>query len=508
MSNGMVLALQRLSGREMLINTDTADEFISNLTQYGAVKPEEIAGMEVASRESLCLNYGFEDDRDTDTRKPFAYNDGLAIIPIHGSLINRFGSSWGFVTGYNFIRRQMNAALDDDDVKAIVFDVNSPGGEASGCFELAREILASRRVKPSMALVDALAASGGVALAGSATKMFAIPSARVGSIGVYRQHVSIKESLKMQGAKITFAVAGEHKLDGSPYEDLPDSVLKDWTEDANRTWDDFIALVSDGRDMTPEAVKETQARVYRADQALALGLIDGVWTTTDAISAFLAEVEDDNPSGAEEEEQMTTKTTEATSAPVDYDKIAGMIGSAVGTAMGNVMRSQNIAAHGKAKGQVALASKLAANAAITEADAIAMIDDASAAAKPAPKKPGTKVAAVDGDGEGDDDDDDDDDLDPEGEGDGEGEGGDDEEVDPAEEARTQRRGNKVRAPKSRDRVNHLSGAMSRTGGGSGVGGGQGEGGREKLTGDAAATATLLGDYAQHTGTVLAPRKVK
>lgn len=103
MASAMVMALQRLSGREMLINTDTADEFLSNLTQYGAVKTEDIVGMEVASRESLCLNYGFDDDRDADTRKVFAYNDGLAIIPIHGSLINRFGGSWGFVTGLSLI---------------------------------------------------------------------------------------------------------------------------------------------------------------------------------------------------------------------------------------------------------------------------------------------------------------------------------------------------------------------------------------------------------------------
>ena len=502
MASAMVMALQRLSGREMLINTDTADEFLSNLTQYGAVKTEDIVGMEVASRESLCLNYGFDDDRDTDTRKLFAYNDGLAIIPIHGSLINRFGGSWGFVTGYNFIRRQMNAALDDDDVKAIVFDVNSPGGEASGCFELAREILASRRVKPSLAVVDALAASGGMALAGSATKMYAIPSARVGSIGVYRQHVSIQESLKNDGVKITFAVAGEHKLDGSPYEDLPASVLKDWTEDANRTWDDFIALVADGRDMTPEEVKETQARVYRADQALALGLVDGVWTTTDAISAFLAEVEDDNPSGTEEEEQMTTKTTEATSAVVDYDKIGAMIGTAVSQAVGGLARSQNIAAHGKEKGQVALAAKLSANAAITEADAIGMIDDAASAAKPAKpvpaKKPGGKVSTPT--------EDDDDDLEEDPEGDDEDPEGDDENTEETEEtARAQRRGNKVKARGARDQVNHLDGAMDRTGGGSGVGGGNGDGGK-KLTGDAAATAELLSDYTAHTGTVLEPAR--
>jgi signal peptide peptidase SppA len=498
-TSNMVMALQKLSGREMLINTESADEFVANLTRFAGTDTAEISALEVASREQLCMAFGFEDAQGDD-RKPFVYHDGLAIIPVHGSLINRFGSSWGFVTGYNFIRRQMNAALDDEDVQQIVFDVNSPGGEASGCFELAREIIASRRVKPSLAFVDSLAASGGMAIAGSATKMYGIPSGRVGSIGVYRQHVSVKGALDQQGIEITFASAVDHKLDGSPYEKLPASVLKDWTEDANRTWDDFIALVADGRGMDPAAVRETQARIYRSDEALALGLIDGVWTTTEAIPAFLAELDDTNPD-AEEEDDMDAKTktgSEATSAAVDYDKIASMIGTAVGGAISNLTRSQNIAAHGKDKGQVALASKLAANPAITEADAISMIDDAAAAAAPAPKaKKTTKVSSVTDGGEDDDDDDgegDEDDANDDGEGDEDG--------DEVAAARTRRQKAKSNGKSNRvDQVNHLDGAMSQSGGGSGVGGGSGNSGNA-AKGDAADTNQLLADYAQHTGTVL------
>lgn len=493
--NPMIAAMQRLSGREILITAETTDEFVGNITQFATTTREQGVQHEVTSREALCSVYGIDDPREDTQRKPFVYQDGIAVIPVHGALINRFNSSWGFVTGYNFIRRQMNLALEDDDVDQIIFDINSPGGEASGCFELAREILASRRVKPSLAMVDALMASGGMAIGGAATRVYGIPSARIGSIGVYRQHMSVEDALKNEGVKITYAQAGEHKTDGTPYKDLPDSVLKDWTQDVNRTWDDFIDLVADCRDISPDEVRATQARIYRADEALALGLINAVKTTAEAVPAFVAEMAGDSPNDDEEEAAMNTKTTEATSAAVDYDKIGAMIGTAVATAITAQNRKTNIAAHGKAKGQVALASKLAANDAISEADAISMIDDAAASApKGKQPKPNTKVAAVEEDEDEDGDDED------EGEGDDGDDDGDDAE-DEAEQARAARRGNKVGGRKTRDEVNHLANAMGTQARGK-IGGGNGDDEANAPKGDAAITATLLGDYAAHTGTDL------
>jgi signal peptide peptidase SppA len=495
----MIATLQRMSGREMLINADTADQFLSNLTRMSGVQQAEIAGLEATSREQLCLAYGIDDPRDTNDRKPFVYQDGIAVIPVHGTLINRFNSSWGFVTGYNFIRRQLNLILDDEDVETMIFDVDSPGGEASGCFELAREILASRRVKASLAMVDSLAASGGMALAGAATKMYAIPSARIGSIGVYRQHVSVEGALERDGVKVTFAVAGDHKIDGNPYAALPDSVLKDWTTDANKTWEDFIDLVAEARGLEPAAVRETQARIYRADEALALGLINAVKTTTEAVPAFVAEMADSEPLD-EEEDEMTEATTKGKGAEVasvvDYDKIGAMIGTAVSSAIGGLTRSQNITAHGKAKGQAALGAKLAANEAISEADAIEMIDAASGKVAPIgelpmKKKKGKTAKAGD---PADEDDDDDADEDDDGDEDGEDDDGDE---DGEEQARSRRQRQNVGGRRQRgDNVNHFDRAMRGTRQPK-VGSGDGDG--EKLTGDAAATAQLLGDYAAHTG---------
>lgn len=304
----------RASGRDCLIHQESADEFLMGLARHEITAREEVAELIESSREALAIAYGYEDDEDHEIRKPFVYKDGVAVIPVHGTLINRFGDCWGFVTGYNYIRRQINLALYDDDVELIVLDIDSPGGEAAGNFELAREIMQARDDKPFLAVVDSRCMSGGYSIAASCNRIAAIPSAAIGSIGVYRMHMDISKMLDQQGVKVTFAKAGEHKTDGNPFEPLSPEVLRDWEESAGKTWDDFIAVVAEGRDLTPEQVRDTQARVYRSDEALALGLIDAVKTPSEAVASFVAELAEDEPFNKEDEMAGTPKTQpEATS---------------------------------------------------------------------------------------------------------------------------------------------------------------------------------------------------
>ena len=484
--DGMISVLQRVSLKDMLIVGETADRIMADLTQYSQTDASTAQQLEATSRETLELAYGYAPD-DSDDRKPFVYQDGVAVIPIHGTLINRFNGSWGFVTGYNYIRRMLNLALDDDDVTAIVFDVDSPGGEASGCFELAREIMASRRVKPSLAMVDSLAASGGMALAGAATSMYAIPSARIGSIGVYRMHVSYEGALKNEGIKITFATAGDHKVDGNPYQDLPQAVLDEWTESAGKTWDDFIALVAEARGMSEAEVRATQARVYRADEALAKGLINAVKTTTEAVAAWLSELGDDDPSDENGEEAMNDKTKGSEVASgltaADMDAIKTLVTGIVGTAIGGVTRSQSIKDYGAAKGKgfAALAATLAADENISLEQAKTIIDASAGAVKTKPGK--SKVAdPADEDGEEED-----------------GEDGEEDEEDADEEsARARRKGNKVKGSRNGDSVNHLDNAMGKSKQPN-VGAGEDGEDAEGLDDDAKAAAMILGDHSRVAG---------
>lgn len=313
MKNNSRLALSRVNLRDSFVMPQTVDVFVSNLSQFAETPADQAAALEEASRESLESAYSATSR--SEERKPFVFQDGLAIIPVHGALLNRFGGSWGFATGYNAIRRQMNAALADDDVELLVFDVDSPGGEAAGCFELAEEIRASREIKPSIAVVDSLSASAGYALASAATRMVATPSSKIGSIGVVAMHIDMSGALDQAGIKVTLIEAPKDgmKTAGSPFRPLDADAKKEFQQGVDKTYDSFVELVAENRDMDDAAVRETKARVFRADEALALGLIDEVKTPTEAVSSFLAELADDEPNESEDEDMSKQTGSEATS---------------------------------------------------------------------------------------------------------------------------------------------------------------------------------------------------
>lgn len=328
------IAMSRVQLRDTFVMPETADIFVSHLTQFSQTQPEHMAALEEAAFVGLEQAYGYTSSKEE--RKPFVFQDGVAIIPIHGALLNRFGGSYSFATGYNYIRRTMAAAVADDDVDLIVFDVDSPGGEAAGCFELAEDIRGASERKPTLAVVDSLSCSAGYALASSATKMTATPSSKIGSIGVVRMHMNLKGALEKAGVEVTFIEAPEEgmKTAGNPFERLSDEAKKEFQASVNLAYDDFVNLIVANRGMDDAAVRETKARVYRADEALALGLIDEVKTPLEAVSSYMAELADEDDPDNEKEDEMSKaqtpaaaapKSTEATSAAPSQDAINAAI---------------------------------------------------------------------------------------------------------------------------------------------------------------------------------------
>lgn len=279
-------ALDRLHHREVLLFPADVARFQSGLESLAALTFEQGEAQMAEMRKELSMSYG---SRDTEApRKPFAFANGLAVIPIHGSLLNRFSGSYGGATGYNFIRSQLRAALADDDVKGIVFDVNSPGGEAAGCFELASEIKASRDVKPSLALVDTLCASAAYALSSAATKMSVVRSATVGSIGVLVMHADVSTLLDNLGIKISLIHSGKHKVDGNPFESLSEPVRKDIQANIDELRTEFVSAVASNRGLEEQAVFDTEARTYRGKKAVEMKLADEVASVQDAVSSFMS----------------------------------------------------------------------------------------------------------------------------------------------------------------------------------------------------------------------------
>lgn len=364
-------ALSRMNLRENFIASAFRENFANDMMLMMSASVDVEQQKLEQRRHELCEAYGFT---RRDQNKPFAFANGVAIIPVHGTLINRFGSSWGFVTGYNFIRSQLNAAMADPDVTTILLDVNSFGGEAAGCFELSAQIAAARgQGKKIIAYVDSNCYSAAYAIASAADKIIAIPSAGIGSVGVVAMHVDMSKFLEKIGMAVTFIHSGAHKVDGNPYEPLDKEVKADIQKSVDKSRDKFVAVVSQNMSLDPKVVYDTEARTYRADDALELGLIHAIAEPTVALQSI---IDDDTESDAGELAK-TTETKELVMSGTENkdDKAAAVDTAAVQKAERE--RCAGIMSCDEAKGKSKLATHLALNSSMSVADAKAALSAAA-----------------------------------------------------------------------------------------------------------------------------------
>lgn len=222
-------------------------------------------------------------------RQPLYERHGaIARIRIEGTTVHRFGhlEPTSGMTGYDSVEMKLDAALDDDEIEGILLDIDSPGGEVSGCFDLCDVIREARDIKPIWSLVDEQCCSAAYALASAATRIVAPATASIGSVGVLTAHIDQSGKLANEGLAVTLIHAGERKVDGHPYAPLPDDVRADKQADIDRLYDRFTALVATNRGLRQQAVKDTEARVFSTEQAIAKGLADEVMPARQVLSAF------------------------------------------------------------------------------------------------------------------------------------------------------------------------------------------------------------------------------
>lgn len=361
-------ALMRMNLREIAVASFQTTIAADMQALASAKHEDEQAKFMEQRRDELCAAYGFG---ASNREKPFAFANGIAIIPFTGSLINRFGWSYGFVTGYNFVRRQLALALADEDVKGIVGDFNTYGGEAAGCFECSDEIYAARGQKPMIAVVDSNCYSAGYALASAFDKIICTPSGGVGSIGVVGMHIDMSKMLEKIGIDITFIHFGDHKVDGNPYEPLPAEVKASMQKGINKSGENFVALVARNMNLDAKLVRDTQAAVYRAEEALELGLIHTIATPSQAVQVFFDELSG-SATQLKQEVIMTTTTNEpggTTQAAADQ--------AAKDARTAERARVNGILTCEEAKGRSDLANHLAMNTEMS-------VDEAKAILKAAP----------------------------------------------------------------------------------------------------------------------------
>jgi signal peptide peptidase SppA len=227
--------------------------------------------------------------------KPYAVTEaGVAVLPITGSLMQRTGSMQALsgMQSYQSIERQFEAAADDPDVKAILMEMDSPGGQASGVFELAKRIKdqCAAAGKPVWAHANEMALSAGYALASVADKITLPKTGMLGSIGVIALHVDQSKKNAKDGYAYTAISAGGKKSLGSPHLPLSDEAKSEMQARVDELYQHFIDHVAAMRGIDPAAVRAQEAGVFTGQAAIDAGLADSIMSFNEALGALEMEV--------------------------------------------------------------------------------------------------------------------------------------------------------------------------------------------------------------------------
>lgn len=216
----------------------------------------------------------------------------VAVLPLYG-LISHRASVMSEISGpggtsCQQFAKQFRQALNDPNCKAIIIDVDSPGGTVEGVAELADEIYQARGKKPITAVSDCLMASAAYWIASACDEIAVSPSSMTGSIGVYTAHEDDSQALETEGVKVTLISAGKYKTEGNPYEPLGDEAKSALQQKVDGYYDLFVKAAAKGRGAKAEEVRAGygEGRTVSASQAVKCGLADRVATLDQVLSGY------------------------------------------------------------------------------------------------------------------------------------------------------------------------------------------------------------------------------
>lgn len=286
-------------------------------------------------------DFWYAEDSYYSQFRPYKVDNGTLTIPIKGVLLHDFGYQlFDWATGYTYIRKAFERGMDDSAVKRIALVISSGGGEVAGNFDLVDAMFARRGEKPIHAFVNEHAYSAAMSLASVADRIFVPRTGGVGSVGVVTAHADYSEMYKDIGIKIQFIHAGAHKVDGNPYEPLPESVKNRMQARIDGLYDIFVVTVARNLGLEEQAVRDTEALTYSADEALSIGFAHEVRPIDEALAAFsggsivtvgditMSQQEQQNPSATSQADIDAARAEgRKEGATAERERIQGILGS-------------------------------------------------------------------------------------------------------------------------------------------------------------------------------------
>ncbi len=212
---------------------------------------------------------------------------------MRGVLVRRAGQIDANSTplqSYENLAATLRRAKSDSRARAILLEVDSPGGEAGGVFQLADEVRRTMEVKPVWAAANDDALSAAYAIAAGAERVWVTNTGAVGSVGVVALHLDRSRFDAEHGFSFTYVYHGARKIDANPHMPLSPEARGQIQGEVDRLYDMLIASVAGHRGITAERLAATEASIYFGDNALGIGLADRVGTLDDATNALAERV--------------------------------------------------------------------------------------------------------------------------------------------------------------------------------------------------------------------------
>ena len=205
-----------------------------------------------------------------------------AVIPIMGPLMrrgSRFSRAFG-LSSYSELRAEIANAAGQREIERVVLYIDSPGGAADGCEEVATDVAKLGKLKPVVAFVEGYSASAAYWITSQAQTVIATPSSGVGSIGVFSLHVDASRAIDAAGLSPTFIVSRQspHKVEGNETQPLAKDALDYQQRQVDEMAARFVGAVANGRGVSAQDVTSRYGggRVVAARDAKRIGMIDRI----------------------------------------------------------------------------------------------------------------------------------------------------------------------------------------------------------------------------------------
>lgn len=214
--------------------------------------------------------------------------DGIAQFAIRGPMM-KFAPSMSEGTSTADVRRSLNLARRDPEVRGGILISDTPGGTSKGNEDLADDVAKFAAVKPLYAYIEDMTASAGVSVVSQATKRFANnATAMYGAMGTYAVLQDLSGMADKLGVKVHVVRAGEFKGAGAPGTEITKEQIGEVQRVVNRVNDAYLQMIARGVKQSIESIRElADGRIILASDAVKAGLINGIQTYEETYQELL-----------------------------------------------------------------------------------------------------------------------------------------------------------------------------------------------------------------------------